>query len=75
MHESTIRYLRCVRCGSNVDSRTFVKDSEIIEGILECQKCKLLFPIIEKIPIISQNTSLLELFLPEGFIELQEMKK
>lgn len=57
MHESTIQYLRCIRCGSNLDSRIFVKDSEIIEGILECKKCELLFPIIEKIPIIWDDFS------------------
>ncbi len=35
----------------------FKKDKEIEEGILECKKCTLCFPIIKKIPIIWDDFS------------------
>ena len=57
MHESTLELLRCIRCGSKLALDTFKIDKEIEEGILECKKCKLCFPIIEKIPIIWNDFS------------------
>ena len=52
MLESSLEFLRCVRCGSKLELNTFKLDREIIEGILDCKKCKLQFPIIEKIPVL-----------------------
>ena len=52
MHEFTLDYLRCVRCGSRLDLDVFSKDEEINEGLLECKKCNVLFPIVSKIPIL-----------------------
>ena len=52
MHEFSMDFLRCVRCGSKLDIDVFKKDKEIEEGILECKKCLLCFPIIQKIPIL-----------------------
>ncbi|MGY5149366.1 MAG: methyltransferase domain-containing protein [Candidatus Nitrosopumilus sp. bin_68KS] len=52
MLESTIEFLRCVRCGSKLELESFEIKKEIEEGILECKKCKLEFPIIAKIPIL-----------------------
>ena len=57
MHEFSLSYLRCVRCGSKLEIDIFCKDEEIVEGILECKNCKLLFPIIDKIPIIWDDFS------------------
>lgn len=57
MHEFSLDYLKCIRCGSKLDIDIFCKDKEIVEGILECKKCKLMFPIIDKIPIIWDDFS------------------
>lgn len=45
-------YLRCINCGSVLELEVFKKYVEIEEGILECKKCKSLYPIIEEIPIL-----------------------
>ena len=57
MLESSLEFLRCVRCGSKLELDTFKLDKEIEEGILECKKCNLVFPIIEKIPIMWDDFS------------------
>lgn len=35
----------------------FSRESEIIEGMLECSNCKTLFPIIEKVPVLWEDFS------------------
>jgi len=57
MLESTVTFLRCVRCGSKLELDVFKLDKEIEEGILECKKCTLVFPIIEKIPFLWDDFS------------------
>ena len=57
MHEFSLNFLRCVRCGSKLELDVFKKETEIEEGILECKKCILCFPIIQKIPIIWNDFS------------------
>jgi len=57
MLESSIEFLRCIRCESKLELDVFKFDKEIEEGILECKKCKLTFPIIEKIPILWNDFS------------------
>ena len=57
MLESTPEFLRCVKCHSKLELDAFKIKNEIVEGILECKKCKLVFPIIEKIPIIWDDFS------------------
>ena len=57
MLESSLEFLRCVRCGSKLSLNVFKLDKEIEEGILECTKCSLEFPIIEKIPILWNDFS------------------
>ncbi|MBI2111299.1 MAG: methyltransferase domain-containing protein [Nitrosarchaeum sp.] len=57
MHEFSLNFLRCVRCGSKLELDVFKKETEIEEGILECKKCALYFPIIQKIPIIWDDFS------------------
>ena len=52
MLESSLEFLRCVRCGAKLELNAFKLDKEIEEGILQCKKCNLKFPIIEKIPIL-----------------------
>ena len=57
MLESSVKFLKCVRCGSNLELDVFKLDHEIKEGILECKKCNLVFPIIDKIPILWDDFS------------------
>ncbi len=57
MLESSITFLRCVRCGSKLELDIFRLDKEIEEGILECKKCTLVFPVIEKIPFLWDDFS------------------
>jgi len=52
MLESSVTFLRCVRCGSKLELDVFESGKEINEGILECRKCSLVFPVIEKIPFL-----------------------
>jgi 2-polyprenyl-3-methyl-5-hydroxy-6-metoxy-1,4-benzoquinol methylase/uncharacterized protein YbaR (Trm112 family) len=52
LKEFSLDYLRCINCGSELELEVFKKYVEIEEGILECKKCKSLYPIIEKIPIL-----------------------
>lgn len=58
MLESSLEFLRCVRCCSKLELTTFKYDKEILEGLLECKKCNTKFPIIEKIPIMWDDFSL-----------------
>ena len=57
MLPSSLEFLRCVKCGAKLELDTFESGKEIIEGLLECKKCKLEFPIIQKIPILWDNFS------------------
>ena len=57
MLESSLQFLRCVRCNSELELNTFRFGQEIEEGILKCKKCNLEFPIIEKIPILWDDFS------------------
>ncbi len=52
MKEFSLDYLRCIKCGSELELDVYKQQTEIEEGILECKKCKSIFPIIEKIPIL-----------------------
>lgn len=57
MLPSSLEFLRCVKCGAKLELDTFESGKEIIEGLLECKKCKLEFPIIQKIPILWDDFS------------------
>ncbi len=57
MLESSLQFLRCVGCGSKLEPNVYKIGKEIEEGILECKKCSLEFPIIEKIPILWDDFS------------------
>lgn len=52
MHESSLKYICCVRCGKKLSLEVLKKDTEITEGFLFCTSCDLCFPIIGKIPIL-----------------------
>lgn len=57
MLESSVEFLRCIRCDSKLELEIFRCNKEIEEGFLECSNCKLLFPIIDKIPILWDDFS------------------
>lgn len=57
MKEFSLKYLRCIKCGSNLELDKIKQNLEIDEGFLRCKKCNLVFPIIEKIPIIWDDFS------------------
>jgi len=57
MHESSLEYLRCVNCKSELEINAFIKTDEIEEGILLCKNCKAKYPIISKIPILWSDLS------------------
>ena len=52
MLESTLKFIRCPKCNSNLNIEIYKNSNEIDEGILKCEKCQLKFPIIDKIPIM-----------------------
>ena len=58
MLETSLEFLRCVKCCSKLELIPFKYDKEIQEGILECKNCNSKFPIIEKIPIMWDDFSL-----------------
>ena len=55
MNESTLKFIKCPKCNGILDLEIYENKKEIIEGILKCDKCELIFPIIDKIPIIFTN--------------------
>ena len=57
MHEFSLDFLRCVRCGSKLELDVFKQKTEIDEGLLQCIRCSLFFPIIKKVPIIWDDFS------------------
>ena len=57
MIPSSLELLRCIKCGAKLDLNVFESHKEIEEGILQCKKCNLEFPIIQKIPILWNDFS------------------
>ena len=57
MIPSSLKFLRCLRCGAKLKLDVFESDKEIVEGMMQCKKCKLEFPIIQKIPILWDDFS------------------
>ncbi len=52
LQESSLDYLRCVKCGLHIEAEILKQENEILEGFLFCKKCNLEFPIICGIPIM-----------------------
>ena len=57
MHEFSISYLRCVRCGKKLELEILSEKNEIEEGFLFCSRCILTFPILSTIPIMWDDFS------------------
>ena len=58
MHETSLQYICCVKCGQSLELETFEKKNEIIEGLLTCVRCNGIYPIILSIPILVEDLSL-----------------
>lgn len=58
MHESSLIYLRCVKCNHALDLDIFEKKDEIIEGLLSCCNCNNAYPIILSIPFLIEDLSI-----------------
>ena len=54
----TEKYLRCVKCGSNLSVDSLVSETEIQEGFLNCIQCKAVYPIISSVPFMLDDLSL-----------------
>ena len=52
MLETSIKFIKCIKCNGKLDVDIYKNNSEIDEGVLKCEKCQLVFPIIDKIPIM-----------------------
>ncbi len=55
LHESSLGYLRCVKCGHRLNLEIFEKKSEVDEGILSCVHCTSKYPIISSIPFLLED--------------------
>jgi len=58
LHESSLPYIQCVRCGHSLELETFEEKNEIIEGLLSCVQCNGVYPIISSIPFLVEDLSL-----------------
>lgn len=58
MHESSLQYVRCVKCGHRLELESFEVKSEVIEGLLSCMGCDGVYPIISSIPFLVEDLSL-----------------
>ena len=52
MLETSIKFIKCVKCNGKLEANVYKNNIEIDEGVLKCKKCKLQFPIIDKTPIM-----------------------
>ena len=52
MLETSIKFIKCVKCNGKLEVNVYKNNIEIDEGVLKCKKCKLQFPIIDKTPIM-----------------------
>ena len=57
MHKSSLQYLRCVRCGNELELEILERKDEIVEGILTCKICNTRYPIISSIPFLLKDLS------------------
>jgi uncharacterized protein YbaR (Trm112 family) len=55
LHDSSLKYLKCVKCGYELELENFEKKNEIVEGILECTNCFNKYPIISSIPFLIED--------------------
>ena len=57
MHEYSLQYLRCIKCGHKLKLDVFEKKHEVVEGILTCVNCTQAYPIISSIPFLLEDLS------------------
>lgn len=52
MLESTMEFIRCVKCASALSIQSEAAGREIEEGFLNCTLCSAAYPIISKVPLL-----------------------
>lgn len=52
MHHTSLEFLKCPKCNHSLDLDIFSENTEIEEALLECSKCNMIMPVINKIPIM-----------------------
>lgn len=57
MHETSVEYLYCVRCSSQLELDVLTGKRQVTEGFLLCNNCNQVYPIISEIPIIWDSFS------------------
>jgi 2-polyprenyl-3-methyl-5-hydroxy-6-metoxy-1,4-benzoquinol methylase/uncharacterized protein YbaR (Trm112 family) len=57
LYESSLDYLRCVNCKSELSLNSFIKTTEIEEGFLQCIRCKKNYPVILSVPLLLKDLS------------------
>ncbi len=55
MQHFSLEYLQCVNCNGTLEIEIFEQNHEIEEGLLICNNCNNIYPIILKIPILQSN--------------------
>jgi len=55
LHQSSLDYVRCVRCHYELELTSYRQDKEIEEGLLICSKCGLFYPIIHRVAILHDD--------------------
>jgi 2-polyprenyl-3-methyl-5-hydroxy-6-metoxy-1,4-benzoquinol methylase/uncharacterized protein YbaR (Trm112 family) len=53
--ESSLQYIRCIKCGDKLELETYEKRKEIFEGMLSCVTCQGQYPVILSIPLLIEN--------------------
>ena len=57
MKPKNFQFLFCIKCNGALNLEILNESDEVDEGFLYCEKCKMKFPIISKIPIVLENLS------------------
>ena len=57
MQESSLEFIICLRCKSNLELEILKENYEIEEGFLICKNCNEKYPIIQRIPFLWENFS------------------
>lgn len=58
MYQSSLQYLRCIKCSHNLRLEIFEQKDEVVEGLLLCVNCNHMYPIISSIPFLLDDLSL-----------------
>ena len=77
MNESLLNFLKCAECNSlNLMLRSIEKfgSKKIKTGFIRCKDCETVFPILDGIPIIFDNSSISQFLLPSELAAIADLK-